>query len=508
MSKDVLSITPFGDDRAGLIDAVDRLLLRMAEATEKYRNSTSVVHLSEERVGKNGSIFSATPGLGVKDIFVLGMICQAPLGLLGSTDRGKTALASLALQGIFGEHKKHWARIELSGSTSTDDLLEIDMGKLANSKLSEAMSAAAWLSFPGRLIDEINRCPAKLANHILHLIDGSGLHLRGDLYIPVGLPYQVNGEKKRYSFTATTENPDDYEGTYTVDPALIRRIVLQVDLDDNLPSVQDIAKLAEEGRAKLALPKSDSMTDSVIRVYESLPACIPISPLAKLFLHYLSGLNTCVRTRSGRLRVDLKPAICDKCHLFKSNALCGRVGGLSEGLLLWTKETARGIAAVRAAKVLQQVRDDCEKNRHQEIQRFLDSKAAGQKLFEAFRRAYLDGLSVIGEDIIAAYSLIAPSHVYMDRQFLESNAAYENRESYAFADVAARSWETMLHLLRKHQALFEDLAADGELSPSNEGEVESLLTTENAAMLAVISALRNKPLPIRFRDSMTPHRAA
>ena len=508
MSKDVLSIKPFGNDRTTLIDEVDRLLVRMSEATEKYLNSTCVVHLSEERVGENDALFTTAPGLTVKDIFVLAMICQAPLGLLGSTDRGKTALASLALQGIFGEHKKHWWRVEISSSMSADDLLEIDMSKLADSKLSEAMSAAPWLSFPGRLADEINRCPAKLANHILHLIDGSGLHLRGDLFIPVGLPYRVNGKMKRYSFTTTTENPDDYEGTYTVDPALVRRIVLSVDLDDNLPSVQDLAKLMEEGRAKLDLPQCSPLTDSVIRVYESLPTCVPISPLAKLFLHYLSGLNTCVRTRSGRLRIDLQPGICDKCHLYKSHPFCGRVGGLSEGLLLWTKEVATGIAAVRAAKVLRQVREDCEQKDHGEVQRFLDSSATGSKLFDAFRRRYLAELSVIGEDVIAAYSLIAPNHVYIDRSWLEAQAAYENRETYAFADVAARSWEAMQQLLRKHGTLFDALATDGELSPVNEGEVESLLTTENAAMLAVISALRSKPLSIKFNELATSHRVA
>jgi len=63
-------------------------------------------------------------------------------------------------------------------------------------------------------------------------------------------------------------------------------------------------------------------------------------------------------------------------------------------------------------------------------------------------------------------------------------------------------------LLLKHRHLFEELSADRELSPARQAEVEELVTTEDAAMLAVISALRNNPIPLNFRDAAKRHRAA
>lgn len=508
MSSEILNIETIELDRANFIETVRRLIVRVKHVCRRYRNSTSIAHLPDVMRGKDGSEFSTAVELGLKDVFVLAAICQAPLGLQGGTDRGKTALASMALQAIFGNHGEGWWRNEVSSGATTDDLLDIDFKKLSESKLSEALSAAPWLSYPGILLDELNRCPAKLTNHMLHLIDGSGLHLKANLFLPVGLPYKINGEEKRYSLTATTMNPEDYEGTYDVDPALVRRIVLSVDLDDVQPTAQDKVYLMEHGRPKLELSPQESMIEDVIRVYESLPQNIAFAPLAKLFLHYLGGLNTCVRTRSGHSQPRLQPAICEECHLYESTRFCGRVGGLSEGLLLWTKEVARGIAAIRAAKVLQNVHEDCLAGPYPEVQAFLGTRKKGEALYRAFTETYLEKLAVSGEDVVAAYTLIAPTHVHIDAQWLASQDAYEKQATYAFADVASSSWETFQRLLLKHRHLFEELSADRELSPARQAEVEQLVTTEDAAMLAVISALRNNPIPLNFRDAAKRHRAA
>lgn len=507
MSSEILNIET-ERDVAHLVESVGRLLERVDSVCQPYRNSTPVAHLPDLMGGDGGSEFSTTVELGLKDLYVLAAICQAPLGLQGGTDRGKTALASMALQAIFGNHGESWWRNELSAGTSMEDLLDIDLKKLSESKLSEALSAAPWLSYPGFLLDELNRCPSKLSNHMLHIIDGSGLHVKGNLYLPVGMPYKLDGKEKRYSFTTTTMNPEDYDGTYDVDPAIIRRIVLSVDLDDVPPTAQDKAYLVEHGRPKLDLSPQESMVEDVIRVYESLPNILSFAPLAKLFLHYLAGLNTCVRTRSGHVQPRLQPAICEECHLHETTRFCGRVSGLSEGLLLWTKEAARGIAAIRAARVLQNVHKDCLAGPYPEVQKLLGTRKKGKALYRAFAEAYLPKLSVSGEDVVAAYTLIAPGHVYADPQWLASQEAYENRATYVFADVAASSWERFQGLLIKHQHLFEELAADRELSPARQAEIEELVTTEDAAMFSVISALRSNPLPLNFREAVKRHHAA
>lgn len=499
-----LTVERIGSNRGALLEELDTLERRIQSACSGYFNRTSVVHLSDQCIGPAGEVLGWSLSLDLRDVILLAAICQSPMALRGGTDRGKTALAELAMNALFGSHGEQWWRVEISKGMSLDDLIEVDIKKLSTSKLSEAISAAPWLSYPARLLDEINRAPAKLNNILLHIIDASGLHVRGNLYIPVGLPYAIDGVTKRYSFTIATanESTEDYDGVFAEDAALLRRIVLSINLDDIPPSTHDVAELLRHRRPRTQLPQCGAMTVSIIRVYESLADAIPISALGHLFLHYLSGLSTCVLSRSGKLRMGGHPELCEKCHLRKSHRFCGRVGGLTEGLLLWTKEIATAIAGLRAVKVLHIVKNDCDSSREEAIQKLLASKKKGQDLYEDFREQYLQELAVTGEDIVAAYTLIAPNHVYVERDWLDGQESYEKSQGYAFADIAAASWASMQECLRTHRNLFSDLVANAELSPENQAEVEALVTTEDAAMLSVISALRDEELPLKYREAL------
>jgi hypothetical protein len=381
---------------------------------------------------------------------------------------------------------------------------------LSESKLSEAISAVPWLAFPGRIADEINRAHPKLNNALLHIIDGTGLHIKANTYIPVGMPYEVDDEMKRYSFTIATSNPrtTDYGGTYSLDAALERRIVLTINLDDVHPSTSDVVQLIRERRPKGELPQYTPMTESVIRVYESLADTMPVSPLATLLQLYFSGYGTCIRTRSGRMNPVLQPAICDKCHLGKSSRFCRNVSGVSEGLLLWVKEIAAAIAAVRAAKILEHVRADCLADRHTDLQSFMESSAKGENLFDEFREWYIENLSVLGEDVVAAYSLVAPGHVSINLDWMNRQEQYEKSESLAFSDIATSSWQTLQSILRSRQDLFSELAANGDLTPARQADVETLVTTVDCAMLSVIAALRDDDLRQKFRSALVRHPAA
>ena len=162
-------------------------------------------------------------------------------------------------------------------------------------------------------------------------------------------------------FTITTANKkgEGYCGVLEEDDAFVRRLLFSVNLDVFPPTVHDIARLLQNQRAKTILSEWLSMTEQIIRIYESLQETLEYKLLTLLYFHYMSGRGTCIRTRSGPLRTNLQPAICEKCHLQKSHPFCGRVGGVSEGQLLRLKEVAAGMAAIRAAKVVQRVREDC-----------------------------------------------------------------------------------------------------------------------------------------------------
>jgi hypothetical protein len=508
--KDTLTITRF-EKPLEVVRLVRKILRRARDCSSDYYNSAPVVEVPEVRQGKNGSILSWSLPFTVKDFCTLGAIAQSPIGLRGGTDIGKTFLGSRIMSGLFGRHEEGWWCHEVSAGLTEEDLIDVDVGKLKQSTIRESISAAPWLSLPGIVLDELNRTPAKLANTLLHLLDG-GFHLRG-LVFPVGREYLVGNRSKRYLFCiATANNPegDDYDGIFQEDAALLRRVVLQLDLEDCPVNVSDIAAMLNSTtkRVKNEAGEHVSIEKDVITVYESLPESIPFSGLAHLFLYYLWGLGTCVRTKSERIRKDLIPALCEKCHLSKQDKFCGRVGGISEGLLICCKEIARAVAVIRAAKVLEQVREDCEEGRHRQIQDFLDSRATGTDLFEEFSARYIDTLEVEGEDVVAAYSLIAPRHVWIRKDFLESDDRYEKSERYAFADVATTSWARMKGMMLQYQALFNELAVNAEVSGEHQSLVERIVTTESAPMLAVISAFRNEALPRKYRDEMVRHRAA
>jgi len=261
-------------------------------------------------------------------------------------------------------------------------------------------------------------------------------------------------------------------------------------------------------RAKTEPPVYDSKVETIIRVYESMPDMFPVSALARLFLHYLWGLGSCIRTKTGRQRKDLLPQICSACHLAKAHPFCGRVGGLSEGLLLWCKDTAMGIAAIRAAKVLQAARGECLNGRAAGIQEYLGNQAEGEELYSAFAETYARDLAVKGEDLVATYSLLAPGHLWISREWVANQPAYEKCDAYAFADIAGRSWSTLKESLRKHERLFSELAENGEISPLYQAEVEALVTTEDAAMQSVIAAFRDEDLSLRLGEGPRVHQAA
>ena len=502
-----------GDNQLTLdhcIDLIGQFLRSVRSVASDYYNSTSVISLFDEFCGDDGNEVKFQVQIDVKALGVVGAITQAALALRGSTDLGKTAIAERILTGLFGSHGRDWWRMEINRGITIDDLIDVDVETLSHSKLSEAIEGAKWLGKPARLLDEINRGHPKLLSLLIHLVDSSGFNVRGDLSIPVGQRYLIGDEIKRFSFCVATANQldSDYAGVFEEDMALTRRIPLSIDLDEFPPTHKDRSKLLTNRRAKTFLQPTEPLTGQIICVYESLANVVPVSALAHLFLHYLAGRNTCVRSRCGRVQPKLERKLCENCHLAKSNRFCGRVGGLSEGLLLWTKELAIALAAVRASMVLEQVQElcsDCGSDAQivTKIQRALGTKATGVALYEAFRRDYLSRLKVTGEDVKAAWVLVAPTHVWFDANWLGSQTDFECKPLYLFREVARAGWVSMVKFLRDYHALIAKMCENPEISADCQSELEEYITTKDAAALAVVSALRDEDLTLSFREELT-----
>ena len=61
-------------------------------------------------------------------------------------------------------------------------------------------------------------------------------------------------------------------------------------------------------------------------------------------------------------------------------------------------------------------------------------------------------------------------------------------------------YENMVALLEKHKDLFDELIINRDISLKYQSKVETMITTEDAAMLAIISSLREKDFPLKFKE--------
>jgi hypothetical protein len=491
------------------VSVIRSLLHAVRFAARDYYNSTPVLTLPDTLGDDAGSGVCWSNPVDLKTLAVIAALVQAPVALRGDTDRGKTALSERILTGLFGRQGHGWQRMEINRGLTVDDLIDINVEKLSHTTVTEAMSAAKWLGNPGYLLDEISRAHPKLLNLLLHLVDGSGFNIRGDVFVPVGLPYRIGDEEKRYSFSMVTANPPDrdYAGVFEEDAALTRRIVISVDLDQLPPTSRDVALMMSHRRARSTPPHSRPLTPWLISVHEALPKVLEFSATAELFLHYLAAMSTCVRTRSGRFQPRLKSTICTSCHLSKANRYCGRLGALGEGLLLWVKDLAVAIAAVRGCMVLDQARRHCLKSQTRtlaiaELQAVTGTHEIGKDLYRCFRRFYLDQLRITGEDVKAAYLLIAPGHAWIDSEWLKNQTTHESNPLYLLREVAEETWGTMVNFLREHRALLTRVAASAELTDPDQAQLEQFVTTRDAAMLGVIQALRDSEVPLRVRENL------
>ncbi len=495
------------------IDDVTRLLDAVAASCRDYHNATAITSVPDPVYGDQQAAY-AVP-LDLKTICVISAMAQAPLVLRGSTDRGKTALAERVLAGLFGPHGEGWWRMEMNRGLSVDDLIDVDVKTLTQAKLSEAISAARWLSKAGRLLDEVNRVHAKLLNLAIHMADSTGFNIRGDLSIPIGQPYIARGELSRYSFTIATANQQgrEYAGVFEEDVALTRRLVVSVDLDEFPPTAQDVSRMLSTRRAKAGPLASSPLTQELINLYEALPECIPFSALATLYLHWLAGGNNCVRSKCGRLQAGSTAAdLCRDCHLSKSHKFCGRVGGLSEGLLLWVKDLALAVAAVRGASTLRRLREaSCPERGSASLlsraKRFLASRFDGIDDYETLRQRYLSELSVTGEDVQAAFLLVAPGHMWVDASWLANRKDLEGKTLYVAREVARASWASMISFLQTHQELVRRLATQSSISPAEHKELERLITNQDPAILTLMAFLRDEQLPTQYREELQSGRA-
>ena len=137
-----------------------------------------------------------------------------------------------------------------------------------------------------------------------------------------------------------------------------------------------------------------------------------------------------------------------------------------------------------------------------QLQNVLETKAAGDALYARFREAYLADLAVTGEDIKAAYVLVAPGHVWIDGAWLKSQPQYEQKAGYVCREVAAAAWANLLRFLRDRHELIGELVSSRNVSSAALGEIETYVTTVDPAVFFVVEVLRDEQLPLQFSEEL------
>ncbi len=185
-------------------------------------------------------------------------------------------------------------------------------------------------------IDEYNRCPEVVMNLFYGLMTGEINH--DGTIIKLGNGY--------YSGIAAS-NPDDYEGTFKMDPAMWARYHIVLDFDAYEITVRDRDELKTKNLSPgVQEARLKDLTDEVEEIFKGIGSKKPTLK-ERVVLQYLqSGLNYCSNPDiSSHSKEQINwPRACGECD--KSTRLCGVLRGIDERAVRAVYRLAKGLEEV------------------------------------------------------------------------------------------------------------------------------------------------------------------
>jgi hypothetical protein len=431
--------------------------------------------------------------LTVTDLLLIAILSEVHTLVTGPTSRGKTDLIKLICQGIFGNDG--WFLLRLNPHLTEDTFANIDMKKLAEGVLRDAISPAPFLSLPCTILDETNRTPAALTNILLGFCDGR-IELKCGLKQDVGyqdkdpngrnLCYQFGskdnsvrqcsdalGRDRRYHFIVGTMNEGkEYTGVFKMDSAFRRRYTLEIPFGELRATPSDLVNIVEYRSGHATLEDYSSTVDKVIEVRDDIIK-LTLDPLAKVYLIYLGNVGRCPYSPTGFHPEHASQELCSRvqCRVQKvADSFCPSVGGLSEGLLIFLKRVSCGLAALRAARTVQAVAKLCETTKDNEqldkLREFADSNASGRKLSNAVIGKYLETIVVTVGDIKAMVPFVGlGGKVWIAEEYVAKH--FSGSGLLAMREYARLTYAGLENFFREHQTLLRQL-------PSGNGALEKL----------------------------------
>lgn len=455
----------------------------------------------------------------LKDLLFIGAITHNSVLLTGGTDIGKTTLAKLVMNGLFGTEEVGWHRIDVDTDFGKDTLTDPDFGAITQGRrMSEGFySLAKYLQLPGLILDEINRTAAVLATKLLHVMD-KDVSLPDGQRAKLGVP--MNGTRYQYQITAINEGKG-YGGTFDIDKAMRRRTVIEIPMDIFTLTNLDRLRIQQQSKKEIGLKNTKSHLEQVLRIHEKLESDLTLHPLAEMFILYLEAFDYCRNSITGEKsgvasKQDSVRHVCTQpvslagaavpgdgiaCNFLKTfeHELCPYVRGLTPGLSKNLRSVAKGFAVLRATKFVEMMQGYLQEQIQQplsyvidapdqftaSLQEYAGSANTGRALAQKALDKYVSNLDVEKEDIQAALGFVAYSKIGLASAWTEKH--YQGNRFEAVRTFCAEADKKFKEGMERPELQNISALLESTASPEELGRIKGYCEQHNPWLWRVLS---------------------
>ena len=372
--------------------AYDPVLQGIAQLPQPavYKNSTPVVTVH----GENLNVWEVLTAVVLKGLNAL---------VVSERGEGKTQLQNDFKNTYFGGKATY---IRMRDNLRVKEIYEVyNLKKLFRGEGTtlEAKNLTGAVRNPLTLIDEINRGHEKVQNQVFDIYDGYIIFdgPQGPEKINLGA---VLADDSYYHTALASANigASRYMGTNPIDPALLDRSHVILNLDNFAPTALDNALIiAKANTAKIIDTELQDHLENILEIHKGL-AKVPMSLDALLvLLHLRKGLDYCKNpenaTQSKLPVLQVLPSICQGCSELGNG--CGNTYPIS-------------IRTEKAVALL----------------------AGGLKAVADAKRGEIKNKTVGYQEILSAFRIVAPYSGMLDKQWVRQE--FMGNEQAAINKVA------------------------------------------------------------------------
>ncbi|MBD3185932.1 AAA domain-containing protein [Candidatus Bathyarchaeota archaeon] len=348
---------------------IEEIILQLSNIQKKLEASIRDHYYNTQPVLTTGLLVNnkiVDLQLYLQDLLLIGAITQSSLLLSGSSGSGKTYLAELVLERLFGP--AGFTRKNITPDMNEQDFMDIDFGAIkAGKRLKDALLADELFNRPSLIIDEANRAPPIIQNRLMQVLENNI-----DLKSKTFRAGKLLEDGSHYQWIILTLNLGaEYAGTSAIDRALKDRITIDIPIDNFPPTIDDQIRMIRAKSIRKPGPSSPEETGSkspagelvdvkgnlsedVFEIYQHVED-VQLNLDAEALLLYLSFCSGCVKspTRS-KYGVTFSPTYCkeQQCKYARNPPLkdfCPFIFSPSNRVLRKVVLVAKGLYLVKQA---------------------------------------------------------------------------------------------------------------------------------------------------------------